>query len=1476
MNIIPTMKKIIHISDIHIRNGNKEVSRYDEYTTVFDNLFTSIKTNIEFYDLTPEDFVIILTGDIFHNKNVVGNYGLELYNKLVKGLTTLGHTIIFHGNHDRNQSEISQPSLISSTIEHGNLTILKHTQSFIINNIGFSYVSIDDTLDPLSTCGRTNVLPSFPAIEKCSDKSQKIDKTVALFHGTFGNVRLYNGTQIDNTTNPYPLEWISTFDFALLGDIHLRQSSRYGNVLWGYSGSLIQQNYGEDIVDHGYMIWNLDDNTIDEINVFNPRGYINIMVKDDEIYVRKNGKYLETLSDTIEKNADYFPKILDIRSYSAFTSKNTVDLYSILNKNGIEIYNFNKKVIKATQNNNEDLICKDIEVIHINKDTFISYLAKYIPKEYYGKAEQIIKKSEILLFDIENCPEELVEECLKKNKEIAALINACSNNDSSTNKKAFTIEYLEWENLYCYESGNSIHFAEALNNTLLICGNNGTGKSAIYDIITLSIWGSITKDKQNTLTKNGIINYKHRKAYVLIDISINEEKYRIRRHFELIKDKGVEKVKNTVEIFKYEGEITNSIKKNNACNEFIKDKFGTLDDFLTCSMITQVVDNDILRIDYKDCTAIIDKASNINEIYDLFNLFKVCLNKYNDYRKTIENKKQVYEHIIASSHIDNVIDDELSKELLLHENLYIDLMNQNNNIAIDEYDSKYKDIMDKEKDTFALSGHYESDSDSFLIDWMSVDQYNKKVCRFNEIKSILKNMDEATIREYADKYIGESRESAEVVAVGAVGDVVEINKPCEFSIIKEERLSLKAYNNPNVNMNYNKNNTLEFLEDRYNTITRKINELIDKKPSYINTNVKDTVLRNIDDIERDINIIFDRNDIEGSLKLLKECNLNSEKYTRSHISHISTITYQSYKELLKLQDILIEDIEVSRNNQMINDEKIVALYKKKSEIVYFNKPNVLLYDEDYVYNLELREGCEAGEAGEAGEADESDEYLNAAISEYEEILNSYYSSLGKINDVEKNIKKNEGELRAIKNNDDYDYDPCCKYCINRSWVKKIKLLEINILQGYELLDTLNHELYERDDLDYMYIYNEYTRMGEELKRRENYKLWQDYNNYLREDGKIANDISAILENINIEKESYKTNTHKLSIVLSDINKFICDTSTIYKEYENLIAHKRYNVWKKRYDNSLEEKATIEEEIKIAKYYIEYDTHIKPRKEKLKILEEKYMVWKAYDTNHKILLANEYVNLKIDIQKQDNINSMKINREIVKTVKRKRKILEDISRCSDNIKRITGDIAKNKMLASYNLKNTTCYEYYKKEHEKIVDVTTILEIIIDNFKTYRIDLYENHILKNLMNKTNNYIKSLCHKDTKEFGLDFIISETRDIIHINWLIHNSTDSDNIKQTISINQASGFQRFVISLALRMSLYSNTRTEQIFIDEGFTACDKQNLSLVPGFLKSLLNTFQGVVIVSHIDVIKDSVDIIANIEYNSKTKTSYIKYAI
>jgi len=149
------LRYIFHLSDLHIRNGDINYSRFHEYKEVFNNTITSINTNITYKNLSNDDFIIIITGDIFHNKNNIGNYGLLLYKDFITALTNIGKVIIIHGNHDKLQSDLNQPSLVfSSTFLINNLTILNHSSSFIIDNIGFSYVSVDDTLDFISNYGR--------------------------------------------------------------------------------------------------------------------------------------------------------------------------------------------------------------------------------------------------------------------------------------------------------------------------------------------------------------------------------------------------------------------------------------------------------------------------------------------------------------------------------------------------------------------------------------------------------------------------------------------------------------------------------------------------------------------------------------------------------------------------------------------------------------------------------------------------------------------------------------------------------------------------------------------------------------------------------------------------------------------------------------------------------------------------------------------------------------------------------------------------------------------------------------------------------------------------------------------------------------------------------------------------------------------------------------------------------------------------
>ncbi len=440
------LSHIIHLSDLHIRNGDNTYSRYEEYKQVFKETVISIKSQIKDLNLSFEDFIIVITGDIFHNKNVIGNYGLIIYRKFIQALSLIGRTYIISGNHDYDQSDRNKPSLVySSTFAISNVFVLNKSTSFVIDDIGVSFVSIDSTLDNYRNSGRIQDLPKFP------DIIGNVKFKLALFHGTFSFAKLYNGKSIEENLNPYPLEWVSNFDYVLLGDIHKRQVFYYKNkTICGYAGSLIQQNFGEDIINHGYLIWDLYNKDIKKVNVYNNKGFINIKENENkDILIRINNKFEKSLEDYIYSNTEIFPKNIDIKSFSNINILNLDNIlkkYSI-NYDIINIDNGSSELLASTRLSNFiSSINEYSEDINVNNDVLTEYFKPLLSKENLIFLNNIIKNKELLLLDSNNYPIELREETNRINKELSAIINASLNsgdNSIVSVKSSFKIKYLD-------------------------------------------------------------------------------------------------------------------------------------------------------------------------------------------------------------------------------------------------------------------------------------------------------------------------------------------------------------------------------------------------------------------------------------------------------------------------------------------------------------------------------------------------------------------------------------------------------------------------------------------------------------------------------------------------------------------------------------------------------------------------------------------------------------------------------------------------------------------------------------------------------------------------------------------------------------------------------------------------------------------------------------------------------------------------
>ena len=77
--------------------------------------------------------------------------------------------------------------------------------------------------------------------------------------------------------------------------------------------------------------------------------------------------------------------------------------------------------------------------------------------------------------------------------------------------------------------------------------------------------------------------------------------------------------------------------------------------------------------------------------------------------------------------------------------------------------------------------------------------------------------------------------------------------------------------------------------------------------------------------------------------------------------------------------------------------------------------------------------------------------------------------------------------------------------------------------------------------------------------------------------------------------------------------------------------------------------------------------------------------------------------------------------------------------------------------------------------------------------------------------------------------------------------------------VELASGMEKMMASLAIRVALINIStlpKTNMLIIDEGFGALDETNLESCGKLLTSFKKWFKNIIIISHIDAIKDIVD--------------------
>lgn len=258
------IKYIIHTADIHIRNHR----RMEEYQIKLQWFIDECKKVCEGHN--SDEVAIVISGDLLHSKTDISPEAYATASWLLNSLDNICKTIIIAGNHDKIDNNDRLDPL---------------TAIFSMCNFKQTYY-IDKELNYQSGCLiDDNVIwclySSFDNFNKPNIDEIKISNPdsvyIGLFHGEIKSSKTDAGYQSSNGLNA---SYFDGLDFCLMGHIHKRQTIEYDGVKLVYPGSLIQQNHGENLSNHGYLLWDIDNMAFKPINLSdNDYGFYTFSIK---------------------------------------------------------------------------------------------------------------------------------------------------------------------------------------------------------------------------------------------------------------------------------------------------------------------------------------------------------------------------------------------------------------------------------------------------------------------------------------------------------------------------------------------------------------------------------------------------------------------------------------------------------------------------------------------------------------------------------------------------------------------------------------------------------------------------------------------------------------------------------------------------------------------------------------------------------------------------------------------------------------------------------------------------------------------------------------------------------------------------------------------------------------------------------------------------------------------------------------------
>jgi DNA repair exonuclease SbcCD ATPase subunit len=452
---------IIHISDIHIRL----YKRQEEYKEVFQKLYQKIDT------IDDKNGLIVITGDIFHDKVSLTSESVILCTEFFINLSKRRKTIVIPGNHDGLLNSYERVDNISGVLSHKtipDLYFFKHSGIYRFNNFVFGVSSIFDNLF-ISSYEVDGQIASY---ENSSGDNQNKFTKIGLYHGLVGTLKLQ---EMYEAKGEKSIEDFKGYDYVLLGDIHTFQYLNDEKTI-AYASSLISQNFTETDTNHGFIYWDIENGTSSYVSI--PNDYHHkICFIENNILKINNIEYNLSNNDDLMMLNSIIPEKGRVKLIIEQDINSNNEYINLLKGKFKKVYwtEVNNTLINKGKSESSRLTNVDINIREIMKE-IVKFSDESKLDFIYNDLKQRLNKREDL-----------------------------GNN--------WDLLELRLSNLCLYGANNSIDLSKfSVNDIILIHGQNNVGKSSLIDIISYILY--------NKMGRN--LNMGNKKAHEILNINKKE------------------------------------------------------------------------------------------------------------------------------------------------------------------------------------------------------------------------------------------------------------------------------------------------------------------------------------------------------------------------------------------------------------------------------------------------------------------------------------------------------------------------------------------------------------------------------------------------------------------------------------------------------------------------------------------------------------------------------------------------------------------------------------------------------------------------------------------------------------------------------------------------------------------------------------------------------------------------------------------